>query len=177
MTTLTKKIPSPKDKSPSSDKQKTTTEKKALKSQADDALADFLRLMNERGLNTTQQRISIAKIFFSMKGHYSLEDIYEKINKRMPSIGQTTVYRTIKLLCEVGLAEELQVGDGVARYEMASDKEHHDHLVCKECGKTVEFNLPDVEKIQQELAESCGFTLLEHHHLLIGICDECSQGK
>lgn len=172
-----KKILTQKEKKQYTEKQSVIDDKKALKNHADDALADFLRLMNERGLNTTQQRISIAKMFFSMKGHYSLEDIYEKINKRIPSIGQTTVYRTIKLLCDVGLAEELQVGDGVARYEVASDKEHHDHLVCKECGKTVEFNLPDVEKIQQELAQSCGFTLLEHHHLLIGICNECSQNK
>lgn len=173
-----KKVKLPKAKIQNTEKTiHTTTEKKTMRNQADDALANFLRLMDERGLNTTQQRISIAKIFFSMKGHYSLEDIYDKINKKMPSIGQTTVYRTIKLLCDVGLAEELQVGDGVARYEVASDKEHHDHLVCKECGKTVEFNLPDVEKIQQELAQSCGFILLEHHHLLIGICDECAEAK
>ena len=134
-------------------------------------------LMNQRGLNTTKQRINIAKVFFSMKGHHSLEDIYQRVHQRVPSIGQTTVYRTVKLLCDIGLAEELQVGDGFARYEIVSAKQHHDHLVCKYCGKTVEFHLPEVEKIQQELAESHGFKLLDHHHILLGICPECAKKR
>lgn len=150
-------------------------QKKSLAKMTEEGVNHFLMLMNQRGLNTTKQRINIAKIFFGMKGHHSLEEIYQKVYQRVPSIGQTTVYRTIKLLCDVGLAEELQVGDGFTRYEVVTAKQHHDHLVCKDCGKTVEFNLPEVEKIQQDLAELHGFKLLEHHHILLGMCAVCQK--
>lgn len=153
---------------------KNTQEKPCAKT-AEEGLNNFLMLMDQRGLNTTKQRVNIAKVFFCMAGHHSLEEIYQAIHKKHPSIGQTTVYRTIKLLCEVGLAEELHVGEGFARYEVSTAKQHHDHLVCKECGKTVEFSLPEVEKIQKELAESNGFTLLDHHHILLGICADCRK--
>lgn len=153
---------------------KNTQEKTCAKT-AEEGLNNFLMLMDQRGLNTTKQRVNIAKVFFCMAGHHSLEEIYQAIHKKHPSIGQTTVYRTIKLLCEVGLAEELHVGEGFARYEVSTAKQHHDHLVCKECGKTVEFSLPEVEKIQKELAESNGFTLIDHHHILLGICADCRK--
>ncbi len=155
-----------------------STEKSPKKSTAKLTEADlnhFLMLMNQRGMNITKQRINIAKIVFGMKGHHSVEEIYLKVHQKVPSIGQTTVYRTIKLLCDVGLMEELQVGDGMARYEVVTTKEHHDHLVCKECGMTIEFNLPDIEKIQNDLAKEHGFTLLDHHHLLIGLCPDCQN--
>lgn len=152
-----------------------TTEKKGTGKLAEEGLNNFLMLMDQRGLNTTKQRINIAKIFFCMAGHHSLEEIYQEVHKRHPSIGQTTVYRTIKLLCEVGLAEELHVGEGFARYEVSTAKQHHDHLVCKECGKTVEFTLPEVEKIQNELARSHGFVLLDHQHILLGVCEDCRK--
>lgn len=157
--------------------EKKDASKKSTAKMTEEGINHFLDLMNQRGLNTTTQRLHIAKIFFSMKGHHSLEEIYHKIHNKVPTIGQTTVYRTIKLLVEVGLAEELQVGDGFARYEVTTQKQHHDHLVCKECGKTVEFHLPEVEKIQNELAKEHGFTLYNHHHILIGICSNCAKSK
>ena len=150
-------------------------QKKSAAKMTEEGVNHFLMLMNQRGLNTTKQRINIAKIFFGMKGHHSLEEIYQKVHQRVPSIGQTTVYRTIKLLCDIGLVEELLVGDGFARYEVVTSKQHHDHLVCKHCGKTVEFNLPEVEIIQQELAEQHGFKLVDHHHILLGICADCTK--
>ena len=152
-------------------------QKKSAAKATEEGVNHFLMLMNQRGLNTTKQRINIAKIFFGMKGHHSLEEIYQKVHQRVPSIGQTTIYRTIKLLCDVGLVEELQVGDGFARYEVVTAKQHHDHLVCKYCGKTVEFNLPEVEKKQQELAELHKFKLIDHRHILLGICSDCIKKR
>ena len=140
-------------------------------------LNHFLMLMDQKGLNTTKQRINIAKVFFCMADHHSLEEIYSEVHKKYPSIGQTTVYRTIKLLCEVELARELHVGEGFARYEVNTAKQHHDHLVCKECGKTVEFPMPEVEQIQRDIAKQHGFELFDHQHILLGICADCLQKK
>ncbi len=137
----------------------------------------FLRFMASRGLNVTSQRQAIAEIFFSLTGHHSLEEIYQQIFRRDPSIGQTTVYRTLKLLCEAGLASELHFGDGMARYEPARPDGHHDHLICQKCGKTVEICDERIEKIQKELAERYGFSLLGHVHNLYGLCDACRGGK
>lgn len=158
------------------------TEKKANSQMSKNAVVEkdlnhFLMLMDQKGLNTTKQRVNIAKVFFCMADHHSLEEIYSEVHKTYPSIGQTTVYRTIKLMCEVGLAKELHVGEGFARYEVNIAKQHHDHLVCKECGKTVEFTMPEVEKIQMEIAQQHGFTLLDHHHILLGICGACQKKK
>ncbi len=155
--------------------QQTEAPKKSVAKIAEEGVNHFLMLMNQRGLNTTKQRINIAKIFFTMKGHNSLEDIYQKVSQKVPSIGQTTVYRTIKLLCEVGLAEELQIGDGFARYEPVTTKQHHDHLICKGCGKTIEFSSPEIEKLQNELASEYKFNLIDHHHILIGMCEDCEK--
>ncbi|MBO5490695.1 Fur family transcriptional regulator [uncultured Desulfovibrio sp.] len=138
-------------------------------------LTDFLEFMNRKGLNTTSQRRTIAEAFFELPGHHSLEEFYQHILQRDPGIGQTTVYRTLKLLCDAGLAMEIHFTDGITRYEIAKPDSHHDHLVCLECGKIVEICDGRIEKIQRELAENHGFRLRGHVHNLYGICAECRQ--
>ena len=83
------------------------------------SLADFLDFMSRKGLNTTSQRRVIAEAFFELPGHHSLEEFYQYILGRDPGIGQTTVYRTLKLLCDAGLAMEIHFSDGITRYEVA----------------------------------------------------------
>ena len=78
-------------------------------------LADFLDFMNRKGLNTTSQRRIIAEAFFELPGHHSLEEFYQHILQRDPGIGQTTVYRTLKLLCDAGMAMEIHFSDGITR--------------------------------------------------------------
>lgn len=136
-------------------------------------LADFLEFMNRKGLNTTSQRRVIAEAFFELPGHHSLEEFYQHILRRDPGIGQTTVYRTLKLLCEAGLGMEIHFSDGITRYEVARPDSHHDHLVCLQCGKIVEIYDPRIEKLQRELAEKHGFSLCGHVHNLYGLCADC----
>lgn len=138
---------------------------------------EFLRFMSEKGFNVTSQRRVIAEVFFSLPGHQTLEEIYRHVAEQDKSIGQTTVYRTLKLLCEAGLAAELHFGDGMARYEPAHPNEHHDHLICRCCGRTVEIFDSRLEKIQHELAAERGFTLLGHVHVLYGLCQDCRSQK
>lgn len=136
-------------------------------------LADFLEFMNRKGLNTTSQRRVIAEAFFELPGHHSLEEFYQHILQRDPGIGQTTVYRTLKLLCEAGLGMEIHFSDGITRYEVARPDSHHDHLVCLHCGTIVEIYDPRIEKLQREMAEKHGFTLCGHVHNLYGLCARC----
>lgn len=135
----------------------------------------FLRYMADQGLNVTRQRLRIAEIFFAMQGHHTLDELYGIIRGSEPGIGQTTVYRTLKLLCEAGLALELQFGDGAARFEPVNAKEHHDHLICQSCGKTVEVHSDAIEALQKDLAAEYGYHLLGHAHYLYGLCPACRR--
>ena len=106
----------------------------------------FIRLrehMRAQRLKSTAQRDLIATIFFNTQRHISVEEIYNEVRKRNPRIGYATVYRTMKLLAECGLAVERHFREGEARYESA-EKSHHDHLICEKCGKIVEFEEPRI---------------------------------
>lgn len=131
--------------------------------------------MAENGLNITNQRKMIAEAFFELSGHHSLEEFYRLIAQKDTGIGQTTVYRTLKLLCDAGLANGIQFSDNITRYEVARPNEHHDHLICLNCGKIVEIRDNRIESLQKEIAEGNGFTLTGHSHNLYGYCPACSK--
>ena len=107
-----------------------------------------------------------------MVGHITGDDLYQMVRTAHPQIGYTTVYRTMKLLCEAGLAHEHNF-DGTTRYEIAH--EHHDHLVCVRCGKIIEFECAMIESTQIEIADRYHFRVLRHRHELYGHCEACRE--
>ncbi len=131
------------------------------------------RYLEERNLKHTKQRDAILDVFLEATGHITSDDIYQKVRESHPGIGYTTVYRTMKLLCDAGLASERHFDDGVARYEIAH--EHHDHLVCLRCGKIEEFECAMIESTQLEIADRYGFRVLRHRHELYGHCVDCRE--
>ncbi|MDJ0788597.1 MAG: Fur family transcriptional regulator [Myxococcota bacterium] len=132
------------------------------------ALADYLE---DHNLKHTKQREAILSVFLDVSGHITSEDLHKRVRELHPGIGYTTVYRTMKLLCEAGLAMERNFDDGVTRYEV--EHEHHDHLVCTSCGKIVEFECQMIESAQNDIVERYGFRLLRHRHELYGHCPSC----
>ena len=134
------------------------------------ALASYLE---DHNLKHTKQREAILDVFLEVKGHITAEALFGKVRELHPNIGFTTVYRTMKLLCDAGLAIERHFDDGVARYEI--EHEHHDHLVCTRCGKIVEFECSMIEKAQDEIGKRYGFRLLRHRHELYGHCPDCQK--
>jgi Fur family ferric uptake transcriptional regulator len=145
------------------------TEKKDL-TVLRDRLADY---MDQHGLRSTAQRRLVTEIFFKADGHLSIEDLLAKVRRRDPKVGYATIYRTLKLLTESGLANERKFGDGVSRYEVALEDEHHDHLICTKCGKIVEFEDDRIEALQDDLAKKHQFRLTRHIHELYGLCVDC----
>ena len=93
--------------------------------------------VQDRRLNVTAQREAIVEQFLRTREHVSIDELLLKVRKRQPKVGYATVYRTLKLLVDSGLAVERQFGDGQARYEVVGD--HHDHLICMKCGLILEF--------------------------------------
>ncbi len=129
--------------------------------------------MSRHGLRSTEQRRVVTEQFFASDGHLSIEDLLEMVRVEEPGIGYATVYRTLKLLKDCGLAFERHFGDGVSRYEVAWEDEHHDHLICIECQKIVEFEDEGIEELQHKVAERHGFVLVRHKLELYGVCSDC----
>jgi Fur family ferric uptake transcriptional regulator len=107
------------------------------------------------------------------KGHRESEDVYMAIKTRKTHVSRATVYRTLDILVQNGFARKLNLGDGRARYEPKIDSPHHDHMICNNCGKIIEFVNHEIEKIQEEIAKHHQFKLQQHIHQLFGICKEC----
>ncbi len=125
-------------------------------------------------LNTTQQRELIVDQFLRSHEHVSIDELLARVRKRNKRVGYATVYRTLKLLVEAGLAIQRQFGDGQARFEV--DGAHHDHLICSKCGLILEFEDEEIEKLQERIAERLGnFKVVRHRHELYGLCPK-AQG-
>jgi Fur family ferric uptake transcriptional regulator len=132
---------------------------------------DFLR---RRGLKSTRQRDLIVSEFGQVRGHVSVDELLQRVRSADSGVGTPTVYRTLKLLIEAGLAGARNFGEGFARYEPLSE-DHHDHLICESCGRIVEFHDDELEERQSAVAMELGFRVTHHRHELFGICPSCQQ--
>lgn len=136
-------------------------------------LGIFIDYLRKKDLKLTDQRKIILDVFLKTERHLSVEDLYNIAKKKDSSIGQATAFRTLKLLCEADIAKEVDLGDGKTRYEHKYGHEHHDHLVCLECGRFIETMDPKIEKLQDELCKKHGFTPQRHKMQIFGICKKC----
>lgn len=135
----------------------------------------FSDFIARKGLKSTRQRDVILDFFLSSDYHMSIEELYLKLRAKHPNIGYATVYRTLKLFAESGIAREIQFGDGQTRYEHVAEGEHHDHLVCTRCGTIVEFKNETIENLQTEVADTHGFLIETHKLELYGLCARCRK--
>ena len=138
-------------------------------------LEDLKDYIVKNKLNITRQRCTVLNAFLKCENHVSAEEIYDQVTLIDPKVGLATVYRTPALLTQSGLASELDFGDGQKRYEHKHKHGHHDHMICTECGKIIEFNHPLIEKLQEEVASRNGFAITSHKLDMFGLCNECSQ--
>jgi Fur family ferric uptake transcriptional regulator len=136
-------------------------------------IAEHLR---RAGLKRSRQRDRVVDAFLASAGHVSVEELLELARRRDPAIGHTTVYRTMKLLAECGVASPRRFGDGQTRYERERPGAHHDHLVCEACGSIEEFEDDGIEELQRAVARRHGFVLDGHTLELHGVCARCRAG-
>lgn len=121
-----------------------------------------------RGLRMTEQRRVIAQVLEASDDHPDVEELYARASARDPNISIATVYRTVKLFEESGIIDRLEFGDGRARYEDA-DRDHHDHLIDLNSGEVIEFVDPEIEALQDRIAEKLGYRLKGHKLELYGV--------
>lgn len=135
----------------------------------------FERYLRTKNLKMTSPREKVLEAFLKTEGHLSAEDILAAAKEIDPGIGQATVFRTLKLLADAGLARDACQDEGPRRYEHAYLHAHHDHLLCVKCGKVIEFYDPAIERAQDKIFRRYGFKAIGHMMELKGLCADCSR--
>lgn len=131
--------------------------------------------IHAKKLRWTSQREVIAQTLLRAKQHLTTEQLFRSVQKKDSAIGYATVARTLRLLVEAGLCEQIDISDGTMRYEVVIDDEHHDHLICTQCGRFIEVFSPKLEKIQADLIRKHGFKEKSHKLQIFGICADCQN--
>ncbi len=139
----------------------------------------FLEYLTRQGLKVTRPRLKILETIFSReKFHFQADDLLDIVNARAKAkdkVSRATVYRTLELMEECGLVRKERYKDQVGIYERTIGDEHHDHLICTECGRVYEFHSPQLEQMKTKIARSHKFTPTHHVLQIFGVCEYCSR--
>lgn len=143
----------------------------------------WVREFRDQGLRLTEPRQAVIQALENMPGHHTAEEIFFNVHKRYPGIGLATIYRTLDLLVRLGIVRRYNFWSGGTKYELIKKEEkHHHHLICKECGKVLDYDdfLKEerelVQKIEKVLSERHNFKIDSHNLVFYGICENC-QGR
>jgi len=139
-------------------------------------LNDFKALLKENSLKFTIQREVILETLYNSDEHLTPESLHHLIQDNVPDLktGIATVYRTLALLEESNMVTSLSFGAQGKKYELGA-KEHHDHMICTECGDIIEFVDEEIENRQHLIADSLGFKMSDHSMQIYGICKNCQN--
>lgn len=131
--------------------------------------------LSRLGLKHSAQRDTILRIFVNIREHVSTEELHRLVRQYDPAIGYTTVYRTLKLFAQCGLATVVEFHDGIARYEHGLNRRTHHHMICTTCGDSIEFFAPEIEQVEQRIGREFGFTTARHTFQIYGTCQSCRE--
>ena len=135
----------------------------------------FREFSQKKGLRNTPQRETIIKEIFSTHDHFDVDELFLRLRKKKKKISRPSIYRLIPLLIESGLIQEAYFEDGHLHYEHIYGHEHHCHLRCSRCGKTVEFEENSLKKLECKLAKKHGFAVEGHKLEVFGYCADCKK--
>lgn len=138
-------------------------------------LERFRQYLREHHQPITKQRDLVAQIVFLAEDHLSVEGIRRELKQRSERVGMATVYRTLDLLVDSGLVRTHEFGEGFRRYEAMAGQADHEHLICEQCGRVVEFANERLERMLPVLADEHGFQHRRHKVEIYGVCRTCRQ--
>lgn len=128
--------------------------------------------LSKNNLKQSKQRNDIIGVFLNLNQHINAEQLLNKAKEAGLKTSLATVYRTLNLLCEANLVIQHTFTNGQAVFEMLHPGDHHDHLICTDCGKIFEFENHDIELIQEKIAKEFGFQLTSHRLDMYGRCQK-----
>ena len=123
--------------------------------------------------NLTPQRDAVLQVILNREDHPTANEIFEAARQRLPTISHATVYNSLRYLKDAGLVHEIKFGDSASRYDR--ETERHDHAICNECGKLVDFDLPQTAELMQAAARKSRFKPESVHLTLRGLCADCRE--
>ncbi len=133
----------------------------------------FRKYLERHGLKLTAERRALFDELFARHEHFEADELLMRLRAKHTKISRATIYRTLDLLVESGIVGRVRIGESGYRYERLRAGEHHDHLICTECGRVIEFYEPQIEVLQDEVCDRYGFLAISHSHQLRGICRRC----
>ena len=137
----------------------------------------FRGYLAENGLRMTQERKAIVTEVFRMSGHFDADDLLVRFREGGSPVSRATIYRTLSHLHDSGLLRKVVVGHNQALYERKHGRDHHDHLICLDCGTIIEFTNPVIEKEQEKVCREHRFTETRHVHQVLGYCRACARKR
>ena len=136
----------------------------------------YENVFRDNNYKLTAQRRDILDVLVGNSGkHFSAEELYAEVKKINPDIGLATVYRTLELMCQLGIAHQLDFDTNYKRYELNLEGDHHHHLICVDCGKIVEFTDQDMEDFEKRLEKDYDFRIIDHNIKVFGYCKKCRE--
>ncbi len=136
-------------------------------------LEKFKDTLHTNGMKCTPARLLIFEEIYSSSEHFDADEIYFRMRSEKKSVSRATVYRTLELLVENGFVSKVNVGASQVHFENTLAQKHHEHLVCTQCGKIIEFNNDMIEEEQDKICKEFDFFPTKHNLIIFGLCDKC----
>lgn len=134
----------------------------------------FTQYLVSQGLKVTPQRLAVLRAALAVEGHFEADELHGRLREADSQASKATVYRTLELLVASRVLRQVSLGERHAHYEHAFGHQHHDHLVCVQCGRVIEFSSADLEQAQEEICREHKFTPVGHRMRIMGLCQRCS---
>ena len=145
--------------------------------QAEEIFRDFLKSGKNR---ITPERFEVMEAALEYDGHFNADDLYILMKNSSSRVSRATVYKTLELLAQCELLSKRNFGDNIKRYESSFKKQVHDHLICVDCGKIIEFADPRIKQLPEQISEELGFNFESYSFNIFGTCKDpkkCKQSR